>query len=134
MKPHVKDFWSITPQHYINAGEAGLTHFNFLMNSIIEDVNNSSIDELNRAFALLLYEGHNKDETSHRSYRTISNCPMVAKGLDIYIRDLFSSTWNTFQADTQYQGPNSSHELSSLLVTEVIQTSPYKLKQPVYLV
>ena len=39
MKPHVCDFFSITAQHYINAGKEGLLHFNFLLNYIIDDVN-----------------------------------------------------------------------------------------------
>ena len=38
MKNRVNDFYSITTLHYINAGEAGFVHFNFLLNCIINDV------------------------------------------------------------------------------------------------
>ena len=37
------------------------------------------------------------------------------------------------QADTQYQGQCSSHELASLLLTEAVQFSKYKSKKPIYL-
>ena len=133
IKPAVVDFFSITARHFINAGVAGHVHFNLLLNSIIIEINNSTIEELNTVFALLLYKGHNKDKTLDSSYRTISTCPLVAKGLDIYVRDLFIEKWNMKQADTQYQGEGSSHELASLLITEAIQHSKCKLKQPTYL-
>ena len=89
MKPTVNDFFSITPKHFINAGSAGFVHFNLLMNAFIIDVNNSTIEELNTIFAILLYKGHDKERTLDSSYRTISTCPVVAKGLDSYVRELF---------------------------------------------
>ena len=52
MKQSVSDFFSITPAHYINGGEAGMEHFNFLLNCIIDDVNNATIEELNVCYAL----------------------------------------------------------------------------------
>ena len=133
MKNQVNDFYSITTLHYINAGEAGLEHFNFLLNCIISDVNNASIEELNSIYALLLHKGHGKPKTEDKSYRTISTCPLLSKALDVYIRNLHIEKWKSQQAPTQYQGEGSSHELAALLVTEVIQHSLYKLKQPVYL-
>ena len=102
LKPDVNDFFSITPKHFIHAGPAGLIHFNMLLNSLIVDVNNSSIEELNTIFALLLYKGHKKDRTLDTSYRTISTCPVVAKGLDCYVRDLNIAKLNSKQAATQY--------------------------------
>ena len=84
-------------------------------------------------FALLLYKGHGKEKTLDSSYRTISTCPLVAKGLDMYIRELYIERWNSQQADTQYQGECSSHELASLLITETIQHSKLVTKQPIYL-
>jgi hypothetical protein len=133
MKSRVNEFYSITTLHYINAGEAGFLHFNFLLNCIIQDVNNASIEELNSVYALLLHKGHGKIRTSDKSYRTISTCPMLSKALDMYIRDLHLEKWQSQQAPTQYQGEGSSHELAALLVTEVIQHSLYTLKKPVYL-
>ena len=133
MKPSVNDFFSITPRHFIHAGTAGLVHFNLLLNSVINDVNNSSVEELNSVYALLLYKGHNKDRTLDSSYRTISTCPLLAKSLDMYVRGLCIERWNGKQAETQYQGEGSSHELASLLITEAIQFSKFNNKKPIFL-
>ena len=133
MKPTVADFWSITPLHFINAGHEGHLHFNFLLNMVITEINSSTVKELNSVMALLLYKGHGKPVTSDRSYRTISNCPVVAKALDIYIHDLYIDLWNSDQADTQYQGEGSSHELASLLITEAVQHSLFTSKKPAFM-
>ena len=98
---------------------------------MISDVNNCSVEELNLAYGIILYKGHKKLKTSDRSYRTISTCPFLAKCLDLYLRDLYLDRWNALQADTQYQGSGSSHELASLLVTEVIQFSLNVSNKPV---
>ena len=42
MKAHVNDYYSLTPAHFLNARESGSDHFNFLLNCIIEDVNNAT--------------------------------------------------------------------------------------------
>ena len=82
---------------------------------------------------MLLYKGHNKDRTLDSSYRTISTCPLFAKGLDLYVRDLNIGKWNSKQAPTQFQGAGSSHELASLCITEAIQYSKYITKEPIFL-
>ena len=133
LKPSVTDLYSITPRHFINAGSAGLVHYNLLLNTLIIDVNNCSIDELNSVYALLLYKGHKKDRTLDTSYRTISTCPLLAKSLDLYVKDLNIEKWNEKQAKTQYQGEGSSHELASLLVTEAIQHSKFISSKPIFL-
>ena len=38
------------------------------------------------------------------------------------------------QAETQFQGPDSSHELAALLLTETIQYSLYVIKKPLYVI
>ena len=133
LKKNVKDFYSITALHYINAGAEGIEHFQALLNAIIQDVKNATLDELNVAHGIILYKGHRKDKTSERSYRCISSCPFLSKAADQYIRDLHQDKWDKRQATTQYQGTGSSHDLASLLVTEVIQHSIHVLKQPVFL-
>ena len=133
LKKNVKDIFSITALHYLNAGQEGIIHYNLLLNAIISDVNNANIDELNVAHGNIFYKGHQKDRSSDRSYRTISTCPFLAKSVDCYLRDLYLDKWNDCQADTQYQGTGSSHELASLLVTEVIQHSQYTANKPVFL-
>ena len=44
MKAQVLDIYSITTLHYLNAGNEGIEHFNFLINCIIDDVNNASVE------------------------------------------------------------------------------------------
>ena len=45
------------------------------------------IEEINTAHAIILFKGHKKDQSSEKSYRTISSCPVIAKALDLHIRD-----------------------------------------------
>ena len=88
LRPNVCDHWSISASHYINGGPTGIKHFQLIMNTAISDIENTTCDEFNTAHAQVLYKGHQKDNTFASSYRTISSCPFVAKGLDTYIRDL----------------------------------------------
>ena len=133
MKTHVTDIYGITPLHYLYAGEEGIKHYAGLLNAFISEVNNVTIDDLNRTLGLIHYKGHKKDKNSDRSYRTISTCPFIAKSIDLHLRDLYQESWDNSTASTQYQTSGSSHELASLLVTELTQYSLYVLDQPVYL-
>ena len=132
MKKDVNDFYSITARHFLYAGEVGEDHFHYLLSSIIDNVNLGGIRELNTIYACVHFKGHGKDRTSERSYRTISTCPLIAKALDLYIREISIKVWNDKQAETQYQGEGSSHELAILLLTEVIQNSLHVKKEPVF--
>ena len=133
LRKDVRDHYSITSQHYLHAGDQGLKHFNKLMNGIIADLNNAGLEELNTAHGIILFKGHGKEKTSDRSYRTISTCPLLAKATDMYIRSLYGGLWQEQEAPTQYQGTGSSHELASLLLTEVIQYSLFVSREPLYL-
>ena len=133
MKPNTMDFFSITSQHYINAGSVGIKHFNLLLNALISDVDNLTITEVNIVFAKVLFKGHEKDKTSDRSYRTISICPLIAKALDLYVRELNIEAWNDDQSEVQFQGEGSSHELAALLLSETIQHSLFTSHEPVFL-
>ena len=132
LKSTVSDHFSITPYHFILAGPAGHEHFWFLMNILISDVNLCTLEELNTVFACILYKGHGKMKNNSRSYRTISKCPVLARGLDKYIGKLYGEGWQEAQADTQFQGPGSSHGLAALLLTETIQHTMFTAKQPIY--
>ena len=132
MKPDVNDFFGVTPQHYNYAGPAGWRHFYLLLSVLIDNVNDLDITEVNATYACILFKGHKKDKNSDRSYRTISTCPVIAKGMDTYVRKLNVATWNKNQSECQFQGEGSSHELAALLVTECIQHSLHHLKQPLY--
>ena len=133
LRSSVNDFFSITTAHFVNAGMEGHEHFHFLLNTIINDVNLSSLEELNTIWACILHKGHGKDKESDRSYRTISTCPTLAKALDLYIGELYAVGWADAQADTQFQGAGSSHELAGLLLSEAINFSLFTAKKPVYL-
>ena len=115
LKKNVSDVFGISTLHYLYAGIEGLEHFSCLLNTIITNVGNSSINDLNMAHGLILYKGGQKDKSSDRSYRTISTCPIVSKAMDLYIRDLYQEQWDKLTASTQYQKQGSSHELASLL-------------------
>ena len=133
MKPHVTDIDGISPLHYLHAGAEGIRHFVSLLNVFISEVNNVTLPELNTVLGIILFKGHKKDKNSDRSYRTISTCPFLAKSLDMYVRDLYQHFWNDCTASTQYLATGSSHELASLLVTEMIQYSLHVKDQPLYL-
>ena len=104
MRKDVSDLFSITASHFINAGVAGLKHFHLLMSTIIYNINNASLNELNDIWAMILYKGHSKDKESDRSYRTISTCPLIAKCLDIFIGQRSYTSWREVQTSTQVQG------------------------------
>ena len=132
LKSDVNDLFSITARHYLNAGPEGARHFCFLLNHIILYINLSSLDDINSVWAIILYKGHSKDKESDRSYRFISTCPLLAKALDFYIGDLCKSGWAAAQAETQFQGAGSCHELAALLLTETILFSLFFLMLPIF--
>ena len=47
---------------------------------------------------------------------------------------LYESGWADAQAETQFQGRGSSHELAALLLTEAIQYSLFNSKQPLFVI
>ena len=133
LKKEVADVYGISSLHYLHAGDEGNRQFALLLNTILLNPENATIKELNTTHGLIIYKGGQKDKTSERSYRTISTCPIVAKALDLYLRDLYQEKWDRVTAPTQYQKKGSSHELASLLLTEIIQFSLYYLKKPLFL-
>ena len=133
IRSSVNDVYSITANHFLNAGNHGIHHFHLLLNTLITDINNISLEEVNTVHAVILFKGHSKDKSLSSSYRTISTCPLVAKALDIFLRDLNIDSWNEDQAPTQFLGQGSNHELASLLLTEIIQHSLHVLHQPLFI-
>ena len=63
LKSDVNDLFSITACHFINAGAAGLRHFHRLMTSVITNLRNANMEELNDIWAVILYI--KKDKESH---------------------------------------------------------------------
>ena len=123
IRPKVSDIYSITASHYLFGGSTTIKHFQFLVNTIINEVELSSIPELNTAHAIVLHKAHGKPKSLSSSYRTISSCPFIAKALDIYLGELSQEDWSVAQAPTQFQGRGMSHKLASLLLTTAIQDS-----------
>ena len=37
LKPNVSDYFSVTAAHYLNGGDAGIQHFHFLFNTILQN-------------------------------------------------------------------------------------------------
>ena len=132
MKPNVPDYFSVTPNHYIYAGPSGWRFFHMLLNLLLQEVRHTSISEINLAYACILFKGHGKDRCNARSYRTISTCPVVAKALDLFLRDKKLAQWNSYQAPTQFQGSGSSHDFAAILLTECVQFSLHSLDQPLF--
>ena len=132
LKHTVSDGCSITPNHFINSGLAGLEYFCALLNILINDVNLCSLEELNTVFASILFKGRGQPKNSSRSYRTISKCIVLARALDRYVGLLYGARWEEQQADTQFQGAGRSHGLAALLLTESIQHVTHKDKKPVF--
>ena len=88
---------------------------------IISNINAAaSAEELNTNRANILHKGSGKNVELDRFYRTISCCPLLAKALDTYMVELYDSGWSAVQAETQFQGANSSHDLPALSITEAI--------------
>ena len=104
----------------------------FLLNSIIDLINSSSMAEMNTIWANILHKCHGKDAEVDRSWRTISCCPFLAKAMDMYLVVLNNDGWAASQAPTQFQGDNSSHELAALAVTEAVLQGLHVNKEPVY--
>ena len=90
-------------------------------------INLFTLDTLNQVLSILLHKGHGKDPCSDRSYRTV-----LAQALDAYIGSLNIPLWDKSQIDLQFQAKNSSHDLASLQVTELIGYSNNVLNRPLY--
>ena len=131
IKPSVSDYFSVTAAHYLNGGDIAIKHFHFLFNTILENIEITAADEMNRAHAIILHKSHNKPKNISSSYRTISSCPFLAKAVDMYLGLLSKSDWNNRQAPTQYQGDGMSHELAALLLTSTIHHS-LQAKKPLF--
>ena len=132
IRPCVSDLFSITAYHYLHAGQVGLDHFYLLLSCLICDINTISLAEVSTVHAIVLFKGHGKSRSSDRSYRTISTCPLVAKALDLYLRELNLDAWNADLSDVQFLGQGSSHELAGVLFTECIQHSFYTNMKPLF--
>ena len=67
LKPNVPDYYSLTPDHFIHAGPAGVAHFCILLNALIFDIRNVSITEINTAYASVLFKGHDRNKSLAKS-------------------------------------------------------------------
>ena len=88
LRPDVLDLFSISARHYLAAGSSGVEHFASLLNLVISNINLATLAELNSAWSIMLHKGHGKARSLCRSWRCILTCPLLAKGLDLYVADL----------------------------------------------
>ena len=102
------------------------------MNLAFDDIENTTVDEVNTAHACILYKGHKKDKSLASSYRTICSCPFIAKTCDTYIRNLSVNGWHAARDEVQFLGPGRSHEMRALLLSEVIHHSLNVNNKPLY--
>ena len=103
-----------------------------MLNLLISNINLSSLPEINSTWSFIIYKSHGKPRNSSRSYRLISTCPIIAKGLDKWVSTLKNEDWNKVKAQTQFMCKSSSHELAILLLTEVTRYSVMSLKKPIF--
>ena len=118
--------------HFIHGGPIAISVFQMILNTVLSSPDMSEEKELNAAHASVLYKGHSKDKMLASSYRTISNCPFLAKALDYYVRSLSIEEWENARPENQFLGANKSHELGALLLTETINYSLEVLKKPAF--
>ena len=57
--------------HYLNGGPQAIEHFAFLLNCLIENIENAGITEVNTVYANILYKGHGKERTLDSSYSVV---------------------------------------------------------------
>ena len=131
LKPDVRDLLSSTPNHYLKAGDVGVTHFAAIINLIVDNIKLASIAEFNSVWAILLHKGGHKPRHLSSSWRCISSCPLVAKALDLHVLSMHNDEWDEVQAPSQYMGTGSSHELSALAVTEAAVHTVLNKKSPI---
>ena len=81
IRPSVADYYSVTAAHYLNGGQVAITHFQFLINTLLKNIELASLEEVNTAHAVVLHKGHGKDAHQATSYRTISSCPLTCARL-----------------------------------------------------
>ena len=55
IRPNVNDYFSITALHYINGGAKAIEHLCHILNSIIENINNAALPEVNTVYANILH-------------------------------------------------------------------------------
>ena len=99
------DYFSVTTLHFLHLGVEGVRHFVFILNAIIDNINCSSIAELNTVWANILFKGGDKDREHDRSYRTISCCPIMAKAMDSYMVELYDVGWAAIQPKPSFRAP-----------------------------
>ena len=80
LRPHVKDFFSISAHHYLAAGTHGIRHFSHLLNILITDLNTTAIPELNSAWAIMLHKGHGKPQSFFKILALHLHLPPPCKG------------------------------------------------------
>ena len=81
IKASVTQIHLFSALHYLNGGQAAVTHLRLIINAVLDDIENFALDELNKVYAILLHKGNGKDKNSAHpqlnDYHFLSFCCQV---------------------------------------------------------
>ena len=92
------DIYKLTVEHLRHAGDQTLSLVLFLLNSIIDNINQMSSAQLNTAVASIVYKaGKNKSVYEHKSYRQVRVSPLIGRCLDEFLRPNLIKSRNLYR-------------------------------------
>ena len=103
-----------------------------LINLVISKIPFLALSEVNSAWSIMIHKGHGRPINSTQSYRCIWTWLRLAKITYSWIAKLKSEECNGSKTPTQFMSKGSSHELATLLMTELSRYSVLTLKCPMF--
>ena len=85
LKPQFCDHFNMSALHFIHGSPLAVLHFQFIVNSAIENIDVTSCEEMNDTHACVLFKGHSKDKTLASSYRTISSFSELGSAMNLVL-------------------------------------------------
>ena len=114
------DVYKLTVEHLRYCGDNTLSLVLHLINSIINNINYLSSDELNTAVASIVYKGKNKPVSHHKSYRQVRVVPLLGRIIDEHSRPNLVKITKPIQNSSQYGfTPGVSYMIGALQRHEV---------------
>ena len=96
------DIYKLTVEHLRNSGDETLSLVLYLLNLIIDNINQLSSTQLNTAAASIVYKGKKKPIYHHKSYRQVRVTPLIGRCLDEHIRPNLVTLTKPIQNSSQY--------------------------------
>jgi hypothetical protein len=97
------DIYKLTVEHLRNSGDETLSLVLYLLNLIIDNINQLSSTQLNTAAASIVYKGKRKPIYHHKSYRQVRVTPLIGRCLDEHIRPYLVTITKPIQNSSQYR-------------------------------